>query len=934
MDQMTGAGANDREWPAPVRDGLLFAAVVFSGAGGLIYQLAWTRWLASITSATHTAQAVVLAVFMAGLALGAYLGGRVVRWLPRPLLAYAVVEAVAALLAALSVLLIPASHGVRALAAAWSLSSATGLWLQLAALAAFLLLPTTLLGASLPLLIQFLDRGHSAKRRTARLSSLLYGWNTVGAAVGCLVAGYATIEFLGLARTIYCGMGCATVAATIAAALQGRALEKLAVAPAEEMPADAEVAWLGAACLAGFTGLGAEVLWTRLISLIVPTTVYALAQVLAAVLIGIALGAGVAARLIRRTKTLAALQQAASLLLATGTVGLAVVPVALLGIAGNLALELELATGFGPEFGLLLLILAPPAGLIGATLPILVAVRRQRQNSAKAFGDLYAANTIGGVVGSLVMGFGLLPLLGSEVSTAVLVAGTAALSVWFMAGTRASGKSWFAAVCLYAVAGLLIATVDIPRDLYRARLAEDTAILEFREGSTSDVMVTEDGDGVRRLWINSSWVAANRGGHRILGHLPALFVTRPERVLGIALGTGQTLASIIQHGVEELYCVELDEGVIELSVRWFSQANDGLLQKPQVVLHQDDGRAFMRATDQRYDLIILEPLQAWSVGTTNLYTVEFYREAHAILHADGVLAQWVPFYGQSVRDTRSMVGSAMKVFPQASLWLDDRDGILLLSKERFAIEPTRLKERIDSRGVRPYLALNAAGEVPDLLSLFLLGPESLKSWTAGAPLISDDHPFLEFSAARHLGTSSYRRILAAAFPVLDDPGQYLASTEKRHFGTLAKARAIRRATLQDRELPPGDFADRAAVLERGLAAVPQSQLLRKRYRDLIFDRVAAAGGDGNPIAAEGMYRRGLQNAPGMTEVSIQLAILQGEQGRFAEALAVLDAARTAFDARAIGSPDLAASLHDSMASVRRQLLAAERAGRATGDDRD
>lgn len=453
------------------------------------------------------------------------------------------------------------------------------------------------------------------------------------------------------------------------------------------------------------------------------------------------------------------------------------------------------------------------------------------------------------------------------------------------------------------------------------------ASLEFREGSTSDVMVTEDGDGVRRLWINSSWVAANQGGHRILGHLPALFVTRPERVLGIALGTGQTFASIMQHGVEELYCVELDAGVIELSVRWFSQANNGLLQKPQVVLHQDDGRAFMRATDRRYDLIILEPLQAWSVGTTNLYTVEFYREAHAILRADGVLAQWVPFYGQSVRDTRSMVGSAMQVFPQASLWLDDRDGILLLSKERFALEPTRLKERIDSRGVRPYLALNAAGEVPDLLSLFLLGPEALKSWTAGAPLISDDHPFLEFSAARHLGTSSYRRILTAVFPVLDDPGQYLASTEKRHFGTLAKARAIRRATLQARGLPPGDFAGRAAILERGLAAVPQSHLLRKRYRDLLFDWAAAAGEDGNPIAAEGMYRRGLQNAPGMTEVSIQLAILQGEQGRFAEALSVLDAARTAFDARAIESPDLAASLQDSMASVRRQLLATERAGR-------
>ena len=528
--------------------------VVFSGAGGLIYQLAWTRWLASITSATHTAQAVVLAVFMAGLALGAYLGwtsrqmsylGRGRCWLtleskrwppcspPSPCCSYPPLTGCA--------------HWPRPGACRRPLACGCS-WRPWRP---FCCCPPPCWAHPFPCSSNS-STAATVPRKSAALRgfrSLLYGWNTGGAAVGCLVAGYATIEFLGLARTIYCGMSCATVAAIIAAALQSRALKKLAVTPAEEMPANAGVAWLGAACLAGFTGLGAEVLWTRLVSLIVPTTVYALAQVLAAVLLGIALGAGVAARLIRRTKTLAALQQAASLLLATGAVGLAAVPVALLGIAGNLALELELSTGFGPEFGLLLLILAPPAGLLGAILPILVAVRRQR-SSAKAFGDLYAANTIGGVVGSLVMGFGLLPLLGSEASTAVLVAGTAALSVWFMAGTRASGKSWFAAVCLYAVAGLLIATVDIPRDLYRARLAEDTAILEFREGSTSDVMVTEDGDGVRRLWINSSWVAANQGGHRILGHLPALFVTRPERVLGIALGTGQTFASIMQHGVE------------------------------------------------------------------------------------------------------------------------------------------------------------------------------------------------------------------------------------------------------------------------------------------------------------------------------------------------------------------------------------------------
>ena len=834
---------------------MAYLAVLLSGAGGLIYQLAWTRWLASITSATHTAQALVLAVFMTGLALGAWLGGRLSWRAPRPLLAYAGVEVVAAVLAGLSVPVIPVSHALRDLAVSSGLSPVTGLWVQLAGLGACLLLPTTLLGASLPLVIEHFDRSHGrgGKGRTSRATALLYGWNTAGAAAGCLAAGYVTIESFGLARTIWIGMGCALLAAAVAALLPAPAAREAEPAAAESPSAGAGAwdgggsgkAWTAAACLAGFTGLGAEVLWTRMVSLVVPTTVYALAQVLAAVLIGIALGGGLAAWTLRGSGTLASLRRRAALLLALAALAVAGVPLALLGIAGDLSLELELATGLTPEFGLLIVILAPPAGLLGAALPILAGARSRSGRSAGTFGSLYAANTFGGVAGSLAVGFALLPLLGSRTSTALLVLGAAALSAWFLAGTGASLRSWLLPGCLCAAACLLVAAVDTPRDLYRARLGPGEKILEFREGSTSDVMVTEDSAGARRLWINSSWVAADRGGHRILGHLPALLAASPERILGIALGTGQTFAAILQHGVRELYCVELDPGVIELSRRWFAGANQGLLDKPEVVLHRDDGRAFMRTTDKRFDLVVVEPLQPWSAGTTNLYTVGFYEEAEAVLKPGGIVAQWVPFYGQSPGDVRSMVRSAMEAFPHSSLWLDNRDGILLLSREPQVIDPLELEERIERRGIRPHLALNGLGEVPDLLSLFLMGAKGLEGWSGQAPPLTDGHPFLEFSAARRMGVRTFRAIVASALGDLEDPGDYMRLGEEGSFAMAARARAIRRALLREIALPPEDVRGRAAILEEGLAAVGGSSLLRKRHGELM--RVMEGTGATDPV---------------------------------------------------------------------------------------
>jgi hypothetical protein len=208
----------------------LFAAVLLSGSAGLLYQVAWTRRVASVTSATVTAQAVVLGIFMAGLGAGALLAGRRARGLARPLLAYAGVEIAAALLASLSIPLIAWSDALRPYAVRLGADPVVGLWVQLLTLSAFLLLPAALMGASIPFVIEAVEREGVGAERSARITSALYAINTLGAAAG----------FRDLAG------------------------------------------WWQAAAVAGFIGLGIEVVWTRLISLVVLNTVYAFTQVLQA----------------------------------------------------------------------------------------------------------------------------------------------------------------------------------------------------------------------------------------------------------------------------------------------------------------------------------------------------------------------------------------------------------------------------------------------------------------------------------------------------------------------------------------------------------------------------------------------------------------------------------------------------------------------------
>ena len=935
--------SNDR--PRRFGNQALFAAVILSGAASLMYQVAWTRRLASVTSVTVTAQAVVLSTFMAGLGLGAYWAGRHARRLRRPLLAYAAVETLAAALAALSVPVITWSDSLRTTWASLGGSLGVGLWFQIVVVCLFLLIPAGLLGTSLPFVIEAADRQRPSPAQSARFMSLLYGINTIGATAGCLIAGFVTVEHVGLWRTTIVGAGLALGAAAIAAVVErlpraadvertpagsrrpeaekiARAeVDRAARRPEADQFAPPPARWWLIAGAAGFLGLAAEVVWTRLLLLVVLNTVYAYTLVLASVLMGIALGSLIAERLIRyasnQKNRLAALCRVAAVTQVVAAALVSFAPQAALWVAHDKALQLDLAGGFNLRANLIVAaFLVPPAALVAALLPLLVAIARREASGALAFGTLYASNAAGAVAGSLAAGFLLIPLLGTSGAIVFLELGALALAFVLL---RGEGRVIRGSVLAASILCTLVArSVDLPRSIYEARLDEGTSILQFREGRQSDVMVTEDRAGLRRIWINSAWVAGTGGGHRSLGYLPPLFLDRPERVLGIALGTGQTFASVFAHGVRELQCVELDPGIIELSKRWFREASHALFEHPNVFVHEDDGRAFLRATRGRYDVIVLEPLQAWTAGTSNLYSKEFYADARRTLKPGGVVAQWIPFYGQGLEETRAMVRAAIEVFPEASLWLDDHDGILILHSQPFTISPEQLGERIRARGLTGELATTQYAELPDLLSLFVMGPGMLRQWTAGAPLLTDDRPFLEFAAARQVRQNLYqmpelfRSHLQSVASLAEPVGRYLADPTPAALEVARNAAVVRNAFLEAGGKNENDYRGQASAYEAAMSALSlPSPLLQSRYRTLILSAGSVFFSAQRWDDAIEMYQRGFDHDRDFSQAGLALAILNGQQGHYAIARHVLE------------QIDHVDSLHQKIADLRRILDARE-----------
>ena len=709
-----------------------------TGAAALVYQTVWIRLLARLFGSDAGGMALVLAVFMGGMALGSFLLAGLARRTPRPVAWFAGLEAGLGLWAALS-----------PLALTW-IEPLGGAAPRVALALAFLVPPTVAMGATFPLMARLVIR---SDEETGSETSAFYGANTLGAATGALLGPLALMPALGLSWTL-------AAAALLDLAAAGLALRWLAGTPpgqdrarSQEPHAGSPV--LAATFLVGAAGLGLEVVHSRVLVTLTGASVYAYAVVLAVFLAGIGLGSR---QLVQRggessswTAGATTLRRCALALPALTLGGLLVLQWQLGGeeVLGSLSNRMPAGAGvlrlWASHALFAGLALLPPAVALGMALPSAAAAHAACHPPAereRALARVYAFNTAGALAGTLVAGFLLLPL-GLE---------TALLSLLALGPLAALVLEPRRPLELLAGAGLALALALLLhpgpdseqgplRVLHQAHDAHATvSVEEFDE---------EGGSTVRALRVNGKVVATTAPVdlrlQRLLGHIPALLHGEVERALVIGLGTGMTAGSLLDHPeLEQLDVFEISAAVPG-AARRFAAWNGDVVDAPRTRIRRADGRHALATSDERWDLITSDPIHPWTRGSSDLYALEHFEQMAAHLAPGGVASQWLPLYQLSTEDVLTVVATWCEAFPHTSAWLTAYDLALVGSNEPLA-GPVELAARPLPEAVARHLAEGGVHTPAELAALSVAGDGELRAHASGATVMTDDRPVLEFRA--------------------------------------------------------------------------------------------------------------------------------------------------------------------------------------------
>jgi spermidine synthase len=721
-----------------------------SGCAGLVYEVLWLKELSLLFGSTAQAASTSLAAFFAGLALGSYFWGRRA---PVRLTLYAWLE-VGIGLSAILFFFVRDLYGLVYAPLVGVLGSQAGLVVGLKFVLAFALFlpPAFFMGGTFPVLAGVLLADRNELGRTG---SLLYAVNTAGAALGALAAGFVLPAWLGY--QVSCGLAVALNLAIAAASfgLARRWPEAPAPQPDATPPARTERrkkrrterrrradepvfsarSLQLLAFLSGLSVLALEVAMTRLLSQITRNDVYSFAAILVAFLVALSLGGLLARRLCESerpdVRSLAGL-------LAAGGIGIGLAPLLLYVLSDGLH-SLPSGRGFSAYLASLFwvagVVVVPPVVVIGAVFPYTLQLYRGHADSVGgAIGRLVAINTLGGIVGSLLAGFVLLPALGLFPVFGLLAAGylVAASGV---AGSRGQGVLAAGAGVLALVA--LAAVVPLrrsPPHLLRAEYGEE--LVELRYGAHGSVavirahvgLVTGPGVGPARgaegsaraedllIRVNGHYTLGGLGSlvdERRQAQLPLLLHPRPRSVFFLGLATGITAGAALQHpDVERLVVAELVPEVIEAARGHFGPWTHGLFDDARVRVIAEDGRNLLRASPERYDVIVADLFRPWAAGVGSLYTVEHFRTVRDRLEPGGLFAQWLPLYQLTPEQFGIVVRTLLEVFPQLTLWRGnvsaDKPIVALVARtEPVPLDPDRL--------VADVLALSGDGRDPELL---------------------------------------------------------------------------------------------------------------------------------------------------------------------------------------------------------------------------
>lgn len=753
---------------------LLLILFLGSGCAALIYEVVWFQLLQLVVGSSAVSLAVLLGTFMGGMCLGSLALPRYVSAARHPLRVYALLELGIGLSGVLVLLCVPevgklytsmVGHGM------------PGILLRALVCIVALLPPTVMMGATLPAIARWIE----ATPRGVSWLGFFYGGNTLGAVAGCVLAGFYLLRVHD--RVIATGVA---VALNLTVALLAFVLARFAkVEPAvpaalapEETPAGASAiaspTWpvLVAIGLSGLCALGAEVVWTRLLSLLLGATVYTFSIILAVFLVGLAIGSSAGSAIardsVRPRLALALCQflQVAAIAWAAHTIArtLPYWPVDASALAKPVnKFQLDIArTAWA---------ILPSAILWGASFPLaLGALAGSDRDSARVVGRAYSANTVGAIFGAVGGGMLLIPAFGTQHTQVILlalsvVAGACALLP--LPAPRALALAGLGVAAALAVfLGLRLPSIPWQLVAYGRQVATTdygAKALFFGEGMNASVAVSENPGGARFFHVSGKTEASSLFKdmrlQRMLGHIPALLHPNPKSVLIVGCGAGVTAGTFVIHpSVERIVICDIEPLVPRVVATHFAEENNNVVRDPRVEIVYDDARHFVATTREKFDIVTSDPIHPWVKGSAVLYSQEYFELCKARLKPGGLVTQWVPLYESDMAVVKSEIATFFSVFPHGTVWTNEDEGwgydtVMLGQAEPLKIDVDALNWRFnrpDFAKVRDSLAGYELDSAVGLLSAYAGRYSDLKGWLAGAEINRDRNLRLQYLAGLRL----------------------------------------------------------------------------------------------------------------------------------------------------------------------------------------
>ena len=783
---------------------LIYLMFFLSGAAALIYQVVWVRSMTLVFGGSHLAVTSVLSIFMAGLAIGGYLFGRYADRVKKPLRLYGLLEVGIAVFAAVFIGLMKIYPSFYVSLAQWRgnsplyLSSVRVLFSVIA-----LIIPTTLMGGTLPVLSKIVS-GHPNRIRGPL--SFLYGFNTLGAVLGATVAGFFLMRLYSVSATLHIAIITNLLIGLTSILLQNRAVALLPTTSSiKENPETPQAAAVGTSSLfpfklvlwgigmSGFCALGYEVLWSRILTVVVGASVYSFTTMLVAFLAGIALGSEAYGLLpkVFKIEEKGGRRSICWFGMVQVMIGISALFVTLFirDLPMNIMRLHTYFRGMGlgllgvrwwSNFALAFSYMIVPAFFMGLAFPLAGKIHAgYRRVVGSAVGEILAYNTVGAILGAGVSGFVMVYLFGIERSLQMF----SLLNIGFglliyLSARNKKLLSWALSAVIVAILLFLglnhnalriwdtkyfaifrsnqLEAFDSPVKIRDA--LDNTEVLYYGEGIESIVSSIKVKGGEQSFLTNGRIEASSHLQAQqcqfALSHLPMLLHKNPRKVLVIGLGSGMTLGATSVHpSVEQMTLVEIEPMVLGVA-RTFEKYNHHVLDNPKLRIVFNDGRNFLMTTKERFDVITADPIHPWFRGAGYLYTTEYFKLVSDHLLPGGIACQWLPIYELTPEDLKCVVSTFRLRFKYTMLWLTHYDAELIGSNTPIRIDEAELDRRIAEPAISNDLKRVMMGTATDFLSYFVMGSDGMRGFSRGGVVNTDDNLYLEFSAPFSIGHPS------------------------------------------------------------------------------------------------------------------------------------------------------------------------------------